>query len=423
MADGLFTRILRRLGHAAEPLLAPDAPERRRRDAATERRLKQVGDAVARLSEQVGRVTDRVDRFDRRQVEHLGEAVAGLRWSTRRQAAFAERLLRSTHLQSEHEFMRERAVRRLRRLAQVKGTIVVGPWTGEVGYELLYWVPFVRWALETIGVPPERVVLVSRGGTASWYGLPDARYVDVLSHRTPEQLRLHMAEAKKQRRVRAFDRRLLRDIAADVPGPVGFLHPALMYALYLPYWKQVTSIRWVEQFASFARVVPPPAKALGLPDDYVAVRFYFSDCFPETEANRAILTGIVSAIAAEHEVVVLGSGVRLDDHHDAAVGVASGRVHTIDHLLTPETNLAVQTAVIGGARAFIGTYGGFSYLAPLCGVPTLALYSERNYYGYHLDFAQQVLGRVDGGSLTVMDTAMRHLAAHVAPLAPVEPGR
>lgn len=421
-SDGMLTRLLRRLGRASEPLFDPYAAEQRAREKATERRLQDVSEAVAKLSEQVGRVTDRVDRFDRRQVEHLGDAVASLRWSTRRQSALSDRLLRASHQHIEHEFVRERALRRLRRLAQVKGTIVIGPWTGEVGFELLYWVPFVRWAVETIGVQPEQVVLISRGGTSSWYGLPGARYVDVLSRRTPDQLREHMAEAKKQRRVRAFDRRLLREVAAEVDGPVGFLHPALMYALYMPYWKLVTSIRWVEQFASFARVMPPSVEGLGLPDDYVAVRFYFSDCFPETEANRAVVAEALASMASVHDVVVLGSGVHLDDHHDAPAARA-GRVHTIDHLLTPETNLAIQTAVIGGAKAFVGTYGGFSYLAPLCGVPTLALYSERNYFGYHLDFAQNVFDRVDGSSLTVMDTAVRHLAAHVVPAEQADSGR
>ena len=46
--------------------------------------------------------------------------------------------------------------------------LIVGPWTGEVGYELLYWIPFVRWALTACRVSPERVIVVSRGGTASW---------------------------------------------------------------------------------------------------------------------------------------------------------------------------------------------------------------------------------------------------------------
>lgn len=413
MSDKLLTRLLRRIGSAAEPLLNPDAPARRSREAATKRSLDRLEAAVSRLDTQVERVTDRLERLDRRQIEHLEAAVATLRWSTRRQVAFSDRLLRASNQHSEHEFVRERVLRRLRRLDRAEGTILVGPWTGEVGFELLYWVPFVRWAVEQLGIDHSQLIIVSRGDTASWYGLPGARYVDVLERRSASELRAHMAEAKKQRTLRVFDRRLIRELAAESGGRVGVLHPALMYALYMPYWKQVTSRRWVEQFANFARISAPTASGLTLPDDYVAVRFYFSDCFPETPSNKALVEEVVKAVSRERNVVVLSSGARVDDHRDAAVLTGSGRVYRLDHLMRPETNLAVQTAVIAGASAFIGTYGGFSYLAPLCGVNTVALYSIENYYSYHLDFARYVFEQVQGGSLTVIDAAMRELVGEI----------
>jgi hypothetical protein len=57
--------------------------------------------------------------------------------------------------------------------------VLIGPWTGEVGFELLYWAPFVRWAVDKFRIDPARVTLLSRGGTASWYGIEGARYLDV----------------------------------------------------------------------------------------------------------------------------------------------------------------------------------------------------------------------------------------------------
>jgi hypothetical protein len=30
---------------------------------------------------------------------------------------------------------------------------------GEVGFELLYWVPFLRWFAERFDVPPERLIV------------------------------------------------------------------------------------------------------------------------------------------------------------------------------------------------------------------------------------------------------------------------
>ena len=72
--------------------------------------------------------------------------------------------------------------------------------------------------------------------------------------------------------------------------------------------------------------------------------------------------------------------------------------------MAPERNLEVQTAVIAGARAFVGTYGGYSYLAPLCGVPSLAFYSVREgFFAHHLELAERVFRRLGAGSLLPLD--------------------
>ena len=58
-----------------------------------------------------------------------------------------------------------RLERDLAALASGTDTIVAGPWLGEVGFELLYWVPFLRWFTERFQVDPARMLIVSRGGT------------------------------------------------------------------------------------------------------------------------------------------------------------------------------------------------------------------------------------------------------------------
>jgi len=55
--------------------------------------------------------------------------------------------------------------------------IVVGPWLSEVGYEVLYWIPFLRWVTAAYRIPTSRIVVMSRGGTASWYRDIGSRYV------------------------------------------------------------------------------------------------------------------------------------------------------------------------------------------------------------------------------------------------------
>src|SRR4029077_6002753 len=60
------------------------------------------------------------------------------------------------------------ARRALRAAAAGSGPIMLGPWLSEVGYEALYWVPFVRWFTRQYDVDPDRLVVVSRGGVAAW---------------------------------------------------------------------------------------------------------------------------------------------------------------------------------------------------------------------------------------------------------------
>src|SRR4051812_7360409 len=65
-------------------------------------------------------------------------------------------------------------------LAAGDGRIVVGPFTGEVGFELLYWIPLVRWAVREFPGLDGRLAVVSRGGVAHWWQsfLP-VDYVDI----------------------------------------------------------------------------------------------------------------------------------------------------------------------------------------------------------------------------------------------------
>ena len=164
-------------------------------------------------------------------------------------------------------------------------------------------------------------------------------------------------------------------------------------------------MRRIEDYTRYQRIAAPviPALAGRLPASYVAVRFYFSSCFPDTAENRAFVEATVRGLAATTDVVLLNTGIRVDDHQDYAPGRQS-RIHTVDDLMTPERNLDVQTAVIAGARAFVGTYGGYSYLAPLCGVPALAFYSVREaFYANHRELAERVFRDVNGGSLVTLD--------------------
>jgi hypothetical protein len=410
---GLLARALRRMRRIVEPLVDPEAPDRRRGEAETRERLEEIASATTTLSREVERLTRRFEKVDRAQSADLQRVGGILDRATKRQSTLVERLTRARSRSELHEFARDRVLQHLHRIARGSGPVIVGPWTGEVGFELLYWAPFVRWAIHKYDIDPARVVVLSRGGTASWYGL-GGRYVDIFDLVSPDEFRAGTSGGcKKQQWMRLFDRHLVRRATVHLDrGRPSVLHPSLMYTLFMPYWAVEEPRRWVEQFAEFIRLDPPDIiDAAKLPREFIAARFYFSDAFPDTPDNRAFAAAWIRAAATQHDVVVIGSGVRVDDHADFAIGT-SNRIHSVDHLMQPATNLAVQTAVIGRASAFIGTYGGFAYLAPFCGVNALAVYSRPSYYENHHVLATTAFAAVGGGTLTVADAdTLRRLGA------------
>lgn len=263
---------------------------------------------------------------------------------------------------------------------QSDAPLIVGPWIGEVGYELLYWIPFVRWALTSRAVSSRPVIVVSRGGVSSWYGgLGMDRYVDAFELMTPAELRALSGGGKPKQSATAGDPagdELVRRVQALCGlREVSRLLPHWMYRLYRPYWDGDDSIDSVSARADWSRIVPPPALALAdsWPRNFVAVRFYFSRSFPQNETNIRFARSLLDTLAAHLPMVLLNHGFSIDDHRDYEP--SAGQVRSIAHLMTPSTNLAMQTAVIGRAAAFVGTYGGLSMLPSVCGVPSYAYHS------------------------------------------------
>lgn len=278
--------------------------------------------------------------------------------------------------------------RRLQAMGRGQGPIVAGPWLGELGYEILYWIPFLRWACERYDIDPSRITAISRGGPRSWYGDLAEHYVDVFELYSPETVKGWHTQAMsgpgpmKQLRVRDHEAELaLRAQPAGSPH-AAILHPSMMYPLFMPAlkggWTGSRPLAEVLERTVHRPFAPPagdgPAPAL--PSDYVAVKAYFNGSFPDTEANRAFVSRLVARLADVTPVVLLSAGVDVDDHGDVATSEAEGRVLSVEHLMTPSTNLEVQTRVLRGARAAFCTYGGFSYAGPFVDVPTFTFHSH-----------------------------------------------
>lgn len=292
--------------------------------------------------------------------------------------------------------------------------IVAGPWLGEVGFELLYWVPFLRWCAQQLDVDPDRFVVMSRGGTASWYRPFAARYVDVFDQVSAETFRDQHDERvrelgeQKQTRVTAFDQQLVEAaMRCSHVSDWSLLHPSRMYDVLNPYWWGHQSSEWVSDHVRYARLPEPPASGIpDMPPRYVAVKFYFNDCFPATVQNQAFVADILRTLAARGPVVALSTGLNIDDH--GGVRVDEYGVRHLPEGIAPSRNLQVQSAIVARAEAFVGTYGGFSYMAPFYGVKSVAFYSEPNGFSRkHLDMARSAFDTIGGsGMLDVRDMKM-----------------
>lgn len=414
-------RVVGVLGRALHRLVHPEyAQERAHLEAIASLVTKTASaqrDQVSALQGELARLSALLDRHaTQKDIRGLERGLAEVRASARRHYRVTAQALKHANWLEEQRVVERRLANRLARLAASGRPLLVGPWSGEVGFELLYWIPFVNWIVENGSLARDRLIVVSRGGAAPWYRHIGGRYIDILSHFSPDEFRASTELAKKQKTLGAFDRQVVRRVmqAAGIRH-VDLLHPGLMYRLFRPFWKQQATVRRIEAYTSHRALPRPHLADLNerLPPEYVAVRFYFSQCFPDSPSNRAFVGSVLKTLAQMTHVVLLNTSFHVDDHHDYLPD-GGDRVHRIDDLMPPERNLEVQTAVISRARAFVGTYGGYSYLAPLCGVSSLAFYSDKTFFAHHLELAQRVFGRLSLGAslvpLDVKDMALIELA-------------
>jgi len=270
-----------------------------------------------------------------------------------------------------------RATRRLEAALASDRPLVVGPFLGELGYELLYWRPYVLRLLRSHAVDPERVTVVGRGGTGAWYNAVAARHVDAFDLLPADDVlagiedRVARTGQRKQLAPDPLDSELQRRAA---PGP-GFaaVHPLHMFWGARFAWEGLVPSAEAVAGADHEPLpaLDPPSEVVErLPERFLVLKAYFNECVPDTATSRAGYAALLEELAGERPVVVLHPPLRADDHLDWEPPAGVVR---IDDLLRPATNLAVQAAVVARAEKLVATYGGFAYLGPYLGVPTVAV--------------------------------------------------
>jgi hypothetical protein len=303
-----------------------------------------------------------------------------------------------------------RIERELAEVARGRRPVVVGPWLSEVGFEVLYWIPFLRWFEDRYRVDAERVIAVSRGGVADWYSDVATRYVEIFDHVDPATFGRRNAERRsagegggqKQTSLSAFDEELIAAAKRQCgASDATVCHPSFMYRLFGQFW---LGNRALDVVTSHTRHLRPAitARHFGLPARYVAAKFYTGAAIPDTPQHRRALRDLVARIAEHTPVVMLDTGMATDEHEDYLFRDVPN-VITMRDQLTPSTNLGVQTAVIAGSQGFVGTCGSLAWLAPMLGVDTVAVYADDRLLVSHLFSATHVFRQMNAARFDTLD--------------------
>lgn len=296
------------------------------------------------------------------------------------------------------------------------GPVVVGPWLSELGYELLYWIPFLTAICETRGVDPARLTVLSRGGVASWYAGLAGRYVEIFDHCSAEEFRLsaetrqaRQAGSQKQFHVDDFDFDLLE--RAGLSGH-RLLHPRLMYRAFHPFFAGLRSLEFLHSRLQFRRFHAPKHPVVDtLPPSYAAVKFYTRPSFPADAANQAAVEAYVRRLATHGPVVVLDQPHAVDDHGHFHIE-AGDNIHFIGAAVDLSDNLAAQTAVLGRATSFTGTYGGFCYLPMRLGRSAVGVMAGTDsVIGVHAAAIFAMSEALGGGLSLLQAETFRHFAS------------
>jgi hypothetical protein len=284
----------------------------------------------------------------------------------------------------------------LRHVAASRRPIVVGPHVRELGFEVLYWLPFVQQARADYGLEKGRLIALSRGGMGRAYEM--AGSADVYDYLPVDTVRLHQVRAtaahqtSKQYTVEPWERHVVA-LAASSLGlarPL-MLHPSWMYQLLHGYWTDTMAVKTLSRWLNPTPLpLMPLPEGLRLPDTFVAVRIYARATMQPHDGVVFWLKRHLMRLAERRQLVFLCSDARYDDHADIVRPFGPNMID-LSAYSTPQTNLALQLAVIQRSALFLGTYGGLAQMALRAQKPAIALYTAWGGTAYaHVDLTHRL---------------------------------
>jgi len=122
-----------------------------------------------------------------------------------------------------------------------------------------------------------------------------------------------------------------------------------------------------------------------------------------------IAADMLASLADEGHVVLLETGP--GDRRPLTAG--HDRIRSIGDEIPVESRLDLQTAIIAGADACVGSASGLAYVASLCGVRSLTLYSVREFWRPRAELIDFMIDKVNAAPMTELDVTGLPLVASI----------
>ena len=265
-------------------------------------------------------------------------------------------------------------------LPSKKSEFLIGPFTEEIGFEVLYWIPFLHKLFEAR--PNCDLIIFSRGGVSSWYkDLPNKtlKYIDVYDFISPEEFRIKKL-ARKQHKLTEIDR-LDKELVIRSGVPRTVIHPSLMYLGLMDWFSGNISELELDSILNFEFVQPRPTGNLSLTKrninirsrKYICLKLYNGPALTIDRRESEFFTTLLNWLdSIGIDVVNLELGIALDDH--SYPNFLNQRQALLN--IEIKKNLDVQTKLIKSSLGVISSYGGFAHLAAMLGVPSIAFSNQ-----------------------------------------------
>jgi hypothetical protein len=269
--------------------------------------------------------------------------------------------------------------------------LVLAPWLGEIGYEILYWIPFLNRMVESGAIHKSQLTVVSRGGVREWYKGISENYVEIYEYFTPEELNNLKSEryekAGTQKLIgqdNSVEDKILARITRETSLSKNIYYPSEFFNAMHPLFSRLgkaAPFRMASDMLLHKQIGSSESnlKQLVPSGKYICVNLYLRPSFSPSPTEYAILVASIDTLARKlgATVIELNSGDGLDPEHENISGNTNWINSQSIYKSNPSNNLEWQSALISSSMLYIGTYGGPSYIPLLYNVSTIALYSSR----------------------------------------------